>query len=240
MTLRLHWSPDSANLVVRIALEELGLAYEAVRLDRARGGHKAPPYLALNPQGLIPVLEDGGLVLFETGAILMHLADRAGRLGPDGPAADNPGARAAFLKWLFYLSNTVHADLRAAFYSRRYVDSDAAVPSLRAGLGRRIAGHMALLEDQLSPAGWLAGETPTLVDVYLAVCLRWARLYPTGAPVLEDLAAFPRLGALLAALEARPGVLRACAAEHIPAGRPLSAPEPPALPPGEVTGQLNG
>ncbi len=238
MTLRLHWSPDSANLVVRLALEELGLAYEAVRVDRARGGHKAPGYLALNPQGLIPVLEDlrgdGPLVLFETGAILLHLADRRGRLGPDGPAADDPAARAAFLKWLFYLSNTLHADLRAAFYSQRYVDDAAAVPSLRAGLGKRVAGHCALIEAQLAPA-WLAGDRPTLVDFYLAACLRWARLYPAGAPVLEGVGAFPRIAALLAALEARPAVRRAFAAEHI-AGRPLTAPEPPALPPGEVTG----
>ncbi|HUF87938.1 MAG TPA: glutathione S-transferase family protein [Thermohalobaculum sp.] len=234
VALRLHWSPDSANLVVRIALEELGLPFEAVRVDRARGAHKAPAYLALNPQGLIPVLEDGELVLFETGAILMHLADRTGRLGPGGPAAGAPVARAAFLKWLFYLSNTLHADLRAAFYSPRYVAGEAAVPALRAGLARRIAGHCGLLEGQLSAAGWLAGEGPTLVDIYLAVCLRWARLYPTGAPVLGTFG-FARLSALLAALEARPALARACAAEHIP-GRPLTAPEPPALPAAAVTG----
>ena len=71
--------------IVRIALEELGLAYEAIRVDRAAGEHRSPGYLGLNPQGLIPVLEDGDLVLFETGAILLHLADRTGRLGPDGP-----------------------------------------------------------------------------------------------------------------------------------------------------------
>ena len=59
MVLRLHWSPDSANLVVRIALEEYGLLYEGIRLDRSKSAHKAPAYLAMNPQGLIPVLEDG-------------------------------------------------------------------------------------------------------------------------------------------------------------------------------------
>lgn len=235
MTLRLHWSPDSANLVVRMALEALDADYEAVRVDRAQGAHRAPAYLALNPQGLIPVLEDGPLVLFETGAILLHLAERTGRLGPDGPAADEPEARAAFLKWLFYLSNTLHADLRAAFYSRRYVDSDAAVPALRAGLRARVAGHCRLLEEQLLAEGWLVADRPTLADIYLAVCLRWARLYPTGAPVLGDLDAFPRLAGLLAGLETRPAILRAAAAEHI-AGHPLTAPELPALPPGEVTG----
>lgn len=235
MTLRLHWSPDSANLVVRMALEELGLGYAAVRVDRARGGLGAPAFLRLNPQGLLPVLEDGELVLFETGAILLHLADRAGRLGPEGPDARAPQARAAFLGWLFYLSNTLHADLRAAFYSRRYVDRDEIVPALRAGLARRVAGHCALLEAQVGPEGWLVGDAPTLVDLYLAACLRWARLYPSAAPVLGDLEAWPRLGAALAALEARPGVARAFAAEHI-GGRPLTAPAPPDLPAAEITG----
>ncbi len=235
MTLRLHWSPDSANLVVRLALEELGLDHEGVRVDRARGGLRTPAYLTLNPQGLLPVLEDGELVLFETGAILLHLADRAGRLGPEGPGARDPGPRAAFLKWLFYVSNTLHADLRAAFYSRRYVDRDEAVPALRAGLRARVAGHCALIEDALSPGGWLAGATPTLVDHYLAVCLRWARLYPAAAPILAGLGDVPRLAAHAAALEARAPVQRAFAAEHIH-GRPLTAPEPPALPPDEVTG----
>jgi glutathione S-transferase len=234
VTLRLHWSPDSANLVVRIALEELGLTYEPVRVDRSRAAHKAPAYLKLNPQGLIPVLEDGDLVLFETGAILLHLADRTGRLGPEGPAARDPQARAACLKWLFYLSNTLHADLRAAFYADRYV-AEAAVPALRDGMAARLKGHMAMLEGVLAPTGWLAAATPTLADFYLAVCLRWAQIYPTGRPVLAGGAGFPRLGSLMQAVEARPAALRACAAEAIP-GRPFTKPEPPALPVEQVRG----
>lgn len=234
MTLRLHWSPDSANIVVRLALEELGLPYEGLRVDRGRGGLREPGYLALNPQGLLPVLEDGELVLFETGAILLHLADRAGRLGPGGPEAHAPAPRATFLKWLFYLSNTLHADLRAAFYSHRYIDEEA-MPALRAGLARRVTGHLTLLEAQLSPEGWLAAGSPTLVDLYLAVCLRWARLYPSGAALLRGLDGVPRLGAMLAALEARPAVMRAFAAERIH-GQPLTAPGPPDLPADAVTG----
>lgn len=235
MTLRLHWSPDSANIVIRLALEELGLPFEAVRVDRARQGHKAPEYLKLNPQGLLPVLEDGEIVLFETGAILVHLAERTGLLGPDGPEARDPQARAAFLKWLFYLSNTVHADLRAAFYSQRYVADPAAIPTLRAGLATRMRGHFALLAGQLTPQGWLIGAAPTLADLYLAACLRWARLYPTGAPLLGPDGVPARAMEFLRACEARPAVIRAFAAEFV-AGRPLTDPAPPQVPAGEVTG----
>jgi len=232
--MRLHWSPDSANLVVRIALEELGLAFEPVRVDRSRQGHKAPEYLKLNPQGLIPVLEDGDIVLFETGAILLHLADRTGRLGPDGLAAQNPQVRAAFLKWLFYLSNTVHADLRAAFYSDRYISSGH-VAALRDGLAARFCGHLAMLEGVLAGTGWLVAAAPTLADFYLAACLRWAQLYPTGRPLLAGLDGLPRIGALLASVEARSAVRRACVAEAI-GEHAFTRPVPPDLPPDEVTG----
>lgn len=235
VTLRLHWSPDSANIVVRIALEELGLAFQPVRVDRAAGEHKQPAYLALNPQGLLPVLEDGDLVLFETGAILLHLADRTGQLGPEGPDAREPQARAAFLKWLFYLSNTVHADLRAAFYAPRYVAGEAAVPALRAGLAARFRQHMELVAGELGAAGWLAADTPTLADFYLAACLRWAQLYPRGAPLIAGHEIPARLHALLRTVENRPAVIKAFADEHI-GGRPLTMPEPPDLPPDEVTG----
>ena len=235
MALCLHWSPDSANLVVRIALEELGLAFEPVRVNRATAEHKQPAYLKLNPQGLLPVLEDGDLVLFETGAILLHLADRTGRLGPEGPDAQEPQARAAFLKWVFYLSNTVHADLRAAFYSHRYVSDQAAIPALKAGLAGRLRQHMALIDGELNASGWLIAETPTLADFYLAACLRWAQLYPSGERLIEREEVPARLHALLRSAESRPAVIKAFADEHI-GGRPLTMPEPPVLPSDEITG----
>ena len=235
MPLRLHWSPDSANIIVRIALEELGLGFTPVRVNRDVAEHKQADFLKLNPQGLLPVLEDGDLVLFETGAILLHLAARSARLGPDGPAADDPAARAAFLKWLFYLSNTIHADLRAAFYSHRYVADRAAVPTLRAGLAARFRQHLELVDGGLGSTGWLTASTPTLADFYLAVCLRWAQLYPAGAPLITLEEVPNGVRALLRSVESRPAVVKAFADEFI-AGYPLTEPAPPALPPGEVTG----
>lgn len=237
MTLRLHWSPDSANLVVRIALMALNLPFETVRVYREKSEHKAPDYLSLNPQGLLPVIEDGGIVLFETGAILWHLAERAGRVGPDGPSMDEPAARAAALKWLFYISNTVHADLRAAFYADRYVDDEAALPSLRRGLRARLRGHCDMIERLLTTDAGLCGAAVSLPDIYLAVCLRWAQLYPSKAPVLAALSDWPRVCALCARVEAQPGARRAFEAEMIPAERAITAPRRPILSPEEVLGR---
>ena len=235
MTLRLHWSPDSANLVIRIALEMLDLPFEGVRVDRSRSEHQGAAYRRLNPQGLLPVLEDGELVLFETGAILWHLAEKTGKLGPDGPAFDDAVARAASLKWMFYLSNTVHADLRLAFYAGRYVDSDAEKSALRTVVARRLAGHLDLMESELSarpdPSGVL------LTDIYAVMLCRWAQIYPATGPMIPgSLAPWPGIEAVARRIEADPRAVQAFQAESIPTKAPLTAPEPPDLPATSITG----
>ena len=99
MTYRLHYAPDNASLIIRLALEELELPYETVLVDRARTAQQSAEYLALNPNGLIPVLETPHGALFETGAILLWLADTEGKLAPPPESA----ARGNFLKWLFFV-----------------------------------------------------------------------------------------------------------------------------------------
>lgn len=235
MTLKLYWSPDSANLVVRIVLELFDMQYQAVRLNRGAGDHKTESYLARNPQGLVPVLEDGEVVLFETGAILWHLMERAGRIGPEGPAMCDQAARAAALRWMFYLSNTVHADLRCAFYSNRYVPEEM-VPAFRDGVRARMKQHCDLMEAQIGQGG-LVGPSISGPDVYLCVCLRWALIYPAPA-ILDGLEAWPRIAALAGRIESLPGARRAFEAEFIPPNRALTAPKRPDLPAAEVTGVI--
>ena len=234
MSLRLHWSPDSANLVVRMALEVLELDYQGIRVDRQSNSHKSPEYLAKNPQGLIPVLEDGDIVLFETGAILWHLAERMGRMGPEGPDLTDAVARAAALKWLFYLSNTLHADLRVAFYTDRWIEPDL-VPDLRNGLVRRLRSHLDLIEAQIGDGG-LLGSQITLPDIYALVCTRWMRIFPFGEPMLESMQTWPRLCSLAARVEAMPAIRRACEAESISPDHALVRPRRADLPLAEITG----
>ena len=73
--LTLHHHPGNASLTPHMLLEEIGVPYRLEMVDRANQAHKSPAYLKLNPNGLIPVLVDGGLVLYETAAICLHLAD---------------------------------------------------------------------------------------------------------------------------------------------------------------------
>ncbi|MFO1200702.1 MAG: glutathione S-transferase N-terminal domain-containing protein [Burkholderiaceae bacterium] len=96
--LRLHYYPGNASLTPHVLLEELGVPYEPVLVDRTRDAHKSPEYLRLNPNGQIPVLVDGELVLYETAAICMHLADTHPGPGSRRRSA-RPGARTSTSGW---------------------------------------------------------------------------------------------------------------------------------------------
>jgi len=113
----LHYAPDNASLCVRLLLEAMDMAYETALVDRRAQGHKTPAYIALNPNGLIPTLVTPAGAMFETGAILLWLADQ--KPGVVFPATDE-AARAKALTWLFWLSNTLHPCLRQIFYPNQY------------------------------------------------------------------------------------------------------------------------
>ncbi len=232
-TYRLHYAPDNASLIIRLALEELGVPYDTVLVDRAAQGQKAPAYLRLNPAGLIPVLETPDGPVFETGAILLWLADRHGGLGPAPDSAE----RAAFLKWLFFTSNTLHVALRLRFYPDQYVGADTAAQKiLREGMKTQIARHLDLLEATAAEGhAWLGGPTPSVLDFYLACLVRWARLYP-GAEDNSwfDIGGWPYLLAMLRRLEDCSAVAAAIHAEGL-GDRPFTAPAYAKPPEGSAT-----
>lgn len=229
---RLHYAPDNASLIIRLALEELHLPYTAVLVDRKAQAQRSAPYLALNPHGRIPVLETPDGAIFETGAILLWLADRHGGLCP---APDHPD-RGDALKWLFFLSNTLHAELRMLFYPEIYIGPDPAHhAALRVGLRVSLAAHLARLE-AVAGAGhaWLNGDTPTVLDLYLAACLRWIALYPRDRAGWWDRDAAPHLARLCARIEARPAT-RACAMAEGLGELPFTLPDYPIPPEGSAT-----
>jgi len=230
----LYYSPDSANLVVRAALEVCAARYTTELVDRGIGQQRSPAYLKLNPQGLIPVLVHGEAVLFETAAILLYLADRHPGLGPPVGAAGRPD----LYRWLFFLSNTLHADLRVMFSPQRYLGRDSAVPILRGGIRSRLLEHFALLDAHMARhrSGFLLACGFSVCDLYLAVCCRWAMTYPVGAGIsVEPLRALAHLWALLEHLERHPAMAAACRAEWIEPPF-LTAPRSPNPPVGSVTG----
>jgi glutathione S-transferase len=207
--LQLHYHPSDASLMPHIFLEELGVPFELKLVDRARNAQKSPEYLKLNPNGLIPVLVDGDVVLYETPAILLHLADTHPHSGLV-PALGTP-ERAHCYKWLVWLSNTLQVTLVQYFYAERYVPVEG-VADFRARSESRIAPLLDQLETQLQSTGgpWLLGPNYSAADCMAFVLCCWTRNLQRPANSL------PAIGAYLTRMRQRPAVQRATATEQLP------------------------
>lgn len=210
---RLHYAPDNASLVIRLALEQLGLPYRTVLIDRAAREQDSPRFLALNPNGLLPVPETPDGPLFETGAILLWLSDYHGGLAPRFGAAE----RRAVMTWPLWLSSTLHVALRMLFYPSAFARHDHA--ALMAATKSRLLTLLAMLEAADVP--WL--DRPSILSCYVAPMLRWMALYPAGETDWFVLPDHPRLAAIVLMMEARPSAPAAMAAEGL-GKTPLSAP----------------
>jgi len=194
-------SPDrgrglARDMRVRWALEEVGQAY-AVRLV-SFAQMDEPDHLARQPFGQIPTYEEDGLVLFESGAIILHIAERHAGLLPDDPAA-----RARAIAWMFASLNTVEPPIverSMAFITEREQPwYEARLPILDG----RVRERLNELARRLGDADWLDGEF-SAGDLLMVTVLR--RLGASG--LLE---AYPSLGAYVARGEARPAYQRAFA-----------------------------
>lgn len=181
---------------VRWALEEACLPY-AVRLVSFQG-LKEPEHLGLNPFGQIPTYEEDGLALFETGAIVLHIAGRHGRLLP----ADD-GARARAIAWMFAAVNTVEPPI-LDLVTARIVEADRPWSAERLPLVmERVRVRLRQLEARLGEAPWLEGAFSAGDLMMVSVLLR---LRASG--LLDE---FPTLAAYVARGEARPAYQRAFA-----------------------------
>lgn len=230
---RLHYAPDNASLIIRLVLEELGRPYECVLVDRRAEAQNSAAYRALNPNGLIPVLETPDGPLFETAAILLWLSERHRAMAPQPGNAD----RAAFLKWLVFASNTLHADLRMLFYPEKYIgDAAADQTQLQKVLRQRLHLHLTHLDQAAAGRpSWLGAPQPSVLDYYLACQMRWMALYPAQADKSWfALSRYPSLQRLCAGLESRPAVTAAREAEGLGA-TPFTSPAYANPPEGSAT-----
>ncbi|MEL6794603.1 MAG: glutathione S-transferase family protein [Pseudomonadota bacterium] len=196
-------------------------------MDRARGAQSSPEYLALNPTGKIPTLITPEGPQAETAACLLWLADRHPEAGLGPP----PGAsrRGAFLRWLFFLSNTVHADLIRIFYASRFVPPES-VDAHHAMMSGHLMAHLDILEAAIRDEPDLFAP-PSALALYLGPMLRWAALYPVDAARWLDLDRYPLLKTMLLLLEARASVREAIEAEGL-GEAPFTDPKPPTPPEG--------
>ena len=183
---------------VRWALEEVGQPYE-VRLVSFRA-MKEPAHLALHPFGQIPTYEEGYLALFETGAIVFHIAERHAGLLPD-----DANARARAITWMFAALNSVEPPI-LELANARLLESDKPWSKQRMPLVEdRVRGRLNQLSVRLGDAEWLEGAFNAGDLLMVAVLFR-----SKGSGILDE---YPNLSAYVARGEARPAFKRAFAAQ---------------------------
>ncbi len=209
--IQLHYYPSTASMAPHILLEEMGAPFELVLVDRTQDVHKTQQYLKLNPNGLIPVLTEGDLVLYESAAICLHLCDSHPEAGL-APALGSP-ERAHFYKWLIWLTNTLQSTLIIYFYPERWMNASnpAGAAELKTHAEAKVRVLLDQLDSELARHGglWLLGANYTALDAYALMLCRWTRNF--GQPARTR----PQLGAYLQRVLARPAVIRAFNAEGL-------------------------
>ena len=190
---------------VRWALEEAGKPYEVRLVSFA--ALKEPAHLALHPFGQIPTYEDGDFALFETGAIVFHIAEQHAGLLPQDAVA-----RARTITWMFAALNTVEPPIlefvTAKIFEREKPWSQERLPLVE----RRLRPRLEQLAARLGDADWLDGAFSAADLLMVSVLLR---LRASG--ILDE---FPNLSAYVARGEARPAYRRAFAAQLAVNARP--------------------
>ncbi|BAM90420.1 putative glutathionine S-transferase [Bradyrhizobium oligotrophicum S58] len=189
-------TPNSVK--IPIALEELGLDYILTSVNIRQGGQKAPDFVALNPNGKVPVLVDGDLVLSESAAILVYLAEKTGKLLPTSGAA-----RARVFEQLFFHASGLGPAFGNAGFFRNLAPQSIPVAIDRFGNeAQRVTG---LLDNLLAHQRFVAGNALSIADIAHFGWL-WRRQF---AQVSIDAA--PNVQRYIAELEARPAFQRGIA-----------------------------
>ncbi|RKI41607.1 glutathione S-transferase family protein [Corallococcus sp. AB004] len=180
------------DLRVLWALEELELPYRVHGVDHPAGETRGEEYRQLNPFCQVPVLDDDGFVLTETGAILLYLAEKTGQLMP----TDFQG-RAQVMRWCFAALTTVELPMSQLIMVDLLGDADPTGAQRRPGLVKYAEHHLTTLEALLQERPYVAGEAFTVADILMTTVLREVR----NAGVLDG---FPRVSAYRERCEARP------------------------------------
>lgn len=200
------WVPDFAqglvrDLRVRWALEEAGIPYEARLLGE--GDPETPEYRAIQPWGQVPVLEEDGLKLFESGAILIYLADRSEALAPKDPAG-----RAKAIQWVLAALNSVEPHVQNLVLIDIFYKDEAWAKARREGQEAFTRMKLSSLAKRVAGREWLEDRF-TIGDLMMATVLRLLRH-------TDIVTADPVLGPYLARCEARPAFQRALEAQLAP------------------------
>jgi glutathione S-transferase len=192
------WGRANSLNVMKVlwTLDEIGLSYERIDIGGPFGGNREPDYLARNPNGLVPTIEDGDLILWESNAITRYLAARYGS-APFLP--DDVAARARADMWMDWATTTLAPSMTTLFWGWVRTPADQRDPAALEAAREKAAAVWSIADQVLAGQPFLAGDMLTIGDVP-AGCFahRWFNL-PIARPDS------PRLRAWYDRLRARPG-----------------------------------
>ncbi len=194
----LYTAPTPNGFKVSIALEELELPYQVHVVDIRNGAQFAPEFLKISPNNKIPAIVDGELSIFESGAILMYLAEKAGRLLP----SSGPG-RYKVLEWLFFQVGGIGPMLGQIHHFRNYAPEKIPYAIDRYGNEGKRLFHV--VDRQLSGSRFLAGDAYSIADI---ANMTWMKLHKNQG---IDIAEYPHVARSIEEIEARPAVKRGMA-----------------------------
>ena len=167
--MKFYMLPGACSIVGNVALEWAGAEFELVKLDFA--GSKTPEFLAKNPQGSVPLLEDGDFVLSQNTAILQYIAEKYPQAHLFGMGDAKQQAKAH--QWLGMINADIHSKFSILFGPQRFAESEAAQAEVVAAAKKQLQGLFAFVDTHLNGRDYLADEL-TIADVYLMVVLNWA------------------------------------------------------------------
>ena len=186
---------------VALFLEESGLPYELVPVDTRKGDQFKPEFLKVNPNGKVPAIDDDGVFVFDSNAILLYLAEKTGKF----LAPNTPKNRAQMLSWLMFVASGVGPYSGQAVHFKNFAPEPKEYAVNRYLFEAK--RHYGILDARLATHPYMLGDTYTIVDMAV---WGWARLVPF---ILGDDAwqGLPNLKRLLDEVSARPAAVRASA-----------------------------
>jgi GST-like protein len=211
MTLTLYTSPTPNGYKVSVALEEMGLAYSVRSVDLMKGEQKTLAFLAISPNGRVPALVDDGFAIFESGAILVYLAEKTGKLMP----ADLHG-RSRVMQWLMFQMGGIGPMMGQANVFYRYFPEK--IPAAIARYQGEVRRLFTVLDGQLAKGEFLAGDY-SIADIANWCWVRTARW--SGV----ETAGLPNLERWVAAIAERPAAIRGITVPSAARIRPDDEPE---------------
>lgn len=192
--MRIYGTPPTRVLRALWLLEELGVDYETVPMDPFSDESRAPAFRALNPTGKVPVLVDGDVVLTESSAIQLYLAEKFPQAGLiPGDIAE----RAQMYRWIFFLVTEIEQPLWRIARNTAIYPEDVRIPADIERAAQECRAMAAVLERHMQGREFLVGERLSVADLNAAYTLDWAR----EAGMLDDA---PVLRAYVERLYARP------------------------------------